>query len=348
MSRFTFLFLATALVFPSLSGCAAKPETFGEVADFQLTNQDGGLISRADLLGKVWVASFIFTRCSTGCPQVISGTLTELQKDLKDKNGVLLVSFTVDPEYDNPDLLKAYAESHGADPGYWWWLTGERDSLYQLIRGSFHLAVAENQGTARTPGNEVAHSTRLVLVDRGGQIRGYFEGRQTDDRGETISELPQLRRAIEHVRVEERSRGIDFPALNASLNALGTALLITGYAAIRRGRVRLHMTCMLSALTISAMFLISYLYYHVIVRQGEPTRFTGTGAARTVYFLILSSHTILAALVPPLAVFTAYQALRGRFDRHVPIARLTLPIWLYVSVTGVLVYWMLYRLFPPQ
>jgi protein SCO1/2/putative membrane protein len=121
-----------------------------------------------------------------------------------------------------------------------------------------------------------------------------------------------------------------------------------GYAAIRRRAINLHKTCMLSALVVSVIFLGCYLYYHLVIRHGEPTRFSGPVVARRIYLTILLSHTLLAMLTAPLALFTAYQGLRGRFKEHVRVARWTLPIWLYVSITGVIVYAMLYHLYPPQ
>ncbi|HSL20833.1 MAG TPA: DUF420 domain-containing protein [Vicinamibacterales bacterium] len=130
------------------------------------------------------------------------------------------------------------------------------------------------------------------------------------------------------------------PALNAALNATAAALLLAGYAFIRRGAVRQHRACMIAAFAVSTLFLASYLAYHA---QVGSRRFEGTGAVRAVYFTILLTHTVLAALVPPLAILTLWRALRGRFDSHVRIARWTLPIWLYVSVTGVIVYLMLYH-----
>jgi cytochrome oxidase Cu insertion factor (SCO1/SenC/PrrC family) len=171
------------------------------VAGFSLVNQDGQRVTHADLRGKVWVASFLFTRCCTGCPQV-SANLARLQQDLPD--GVMLVSFSVDPEHDTPAVLKTYAEDHGADPKRWWLLTGEREPLYRLIQQSFHLGVEENQGAARTPGNEVTHSTRLVLVDRQGRIRGYFEGRQVDEQGQPTKSVDELKAELAKV-VRERS-----------------------------------------------------------------------------------------------------------------------------------------------
>jgi putative membrane protein len=138
----------------------------------------------------------------------------------------------------------------------------------------------------------------------------------------------------------------NLPALNAALNATSAILLTLGFSAIRRRAVTFHKTCMLSALAVSAGFLASYLYYHFVVKNGRPTPFLAQGWVRPVYFTLLLSHTLLAAVVAPLAIYTAYQGLRGRLKRHVRIARWTLPIWLYVSVTGVMVYMMLYRLYP--
>lgn len=140
----------------------------------------------------------------------------------------------------------------------------------------------------------------------------------------------------------------DLPSVNAVLNSTSAVLLVVGYAAIRGRRIALHKACMLTALGVSAVFLASYLYFHFVVRHGEPTRFTGQGTVRYAYFALLTSHTILAIVAAPLALYTTYLGLRDRLQRHVRIARWTLPIWLYVSVTGVLVYVMLYQLFPPS
>ena len=133
----------------------------------------------------------------------------------------------------------------------------------------------------------------------------------------------------------------DLPTLNAGLNALSSLFLLAGWWFVRHGRRTAHRNCMLSALGCSTIFLISYLIYHA---QVGSVKFTGQGWVRGVYFSILLSHTVLAATVPFLAVITASRGLRGRFPQHVRIARWTLPIWLYVSVTGVAVYWMLYRI----
>ena len=136
------------------------------------------------------------------------------------------------------------------------------------------------------------------------------------------------------------------PGLNAALNGLSGLLLVMGYVTIRRRLVVVHKTCMLTALAVSTVFLASYLYYHLVVREGKPTRFAGEGEVRLLYFAVLLSHTVLAATVAPLAIITAYFGLRNRIDKHRRIAQWTLPIWLYVSMTGVEVYWMLYYLYP--
>ena len=131
------------------------------------------------------------------------------------------------------------------------------------------------------------------------------------------------------------------PLLNACLNATSAALLTAGYVFIRDKRVAAHRACMVSALVASILFLVSYVTYHALAGS-RP--FGGQGWVRLVYFPLLVSHVVLAAVIVPLALTTLYRALSGNFVRHVRIARWTLPLWLYVSVTGVLVYWMLYHL----
>jgi putative membrane protein len=131
------------------------------------------------------------------------------------------------------------------------------------------------------------------------------------------------------------------PTLNAFLNGLSATLLVGGYVSIRRHKIETHKKFMLAAFTTSCLFLISYLTYHF---QIGSKHFEGQGVIRPVYFSILISHTILAASIVPLVIMTLKRALKGNFERHKRIARRTLPIWIYVSVTGVMVYWMLYQL----
>lgn len=133
----------------------------------------------------------------------------------------------------------------------------------------------------------------------------------------------------------------DLPSINAALNGISAVLLVWGYTLIRRHDVKKHRKVMLTAFATSSLFLIGYLVYHA---QVGTVRFQHPGAIRTVYLSILASHTVLAAAVPVLAIITLSRGLAGRFDKHRKIARWTLPVWLYVSVTGVVVYVMLYRM----
>ena len=133
----------------------------------------------------------------------------------------------------------------------------------------------------------------------------------------------------------------DLPALNAILNGTAGLLLLAGWVLIRRGNRAAHRRAMLAAVTCSALFLVSYLVYHFNVGS---VRFQRTGAIRTVYLAILLTHTVLATAIVPLVLITLNHGLRERFDKHRRIARVTLPLWIYVSVTGVVIYWMLYRL----
>jgi uncharacterized membrane protein YozB (DUF420 family) len=133
----------------------------------------------------------------------------------------------------------------------------------------------------------------------------------------------------------------DLPVVNATLNATAAVLLVWGYILIRRRSIAAHRKVMLAAFATSSVFLVCYLIYHFNVGS---VRFPRTGGIRTFYLSLLTSHTILAATVPPLAIITLSRGLRERYDRHRKIARWTLPVWLYVSVTGVAVYWMLYQM----
>jgi uncharacterized membrane protein YozB (DUF420 family)/cytochrome oxidase Cu insertion factor (SCO1/SenC/PrrC family) len=397
--------LLLALLAPGVCRAADDENAdLGRVGSFSLTERDGRTVTRDDLRGKVWVASFVFTRCTGGCPQV-AATLRQLQNAFAGCPNVLLVTFTVDPEHDNPAELRRYAEIYEADPHRWLFLTGSEKQLHDVIRNSFHLHAEPTTGADRRPGNEFSHDTRLVVVDADGTIRGYFDGlRDTqwpDSEERFQTNLKKLRRLVNHLAFRPPSYlPQDMPAFNAALNAVSAVLLIAGFFFIRTRKVRLHIGCMLAALAVSSLFLTSYLYYHLAVKGGRPTRFEdeAIGApdwVRYLYLAILGTHTLLAVVVAPLAVYVAYLGRRGwrtRSDgrpacrgvpeettggppvaaaireagtatlappdtslqadgarllgRHVRLARWTLPIWLYVSVTGVVVYWMLYRLYP--
>lgn len=135
----------------------------------------------------------------------------------------------------------------------------------------------------------------------------------------------------------------DLPALNATLNGICTVFLLLGYRFIRRGRIPAHRAAMIAAAATSVLFLTSYLAYHL---QTGSTEFQSGGAIRIAYLTILVSHSALAAVVAPLAILTLFRAVKGQFDRHRRLARFTWPVWIYVSITGVVIYLMLYHLDP--
>ncbi len=147
-----------------------EPITFGNVPEFELVERTGRTVTRADLDGQVWVADFIFTSCGGTCP-MMTYQMGKLNRTLPDE--VRLVSFTVDPSRDTPEILADYAERNEVEGDRWMFLTGERDSLYRLMREGFHLAVDDTIGTAIEP---IAHSSRFALIDRTGEIRNYYDG----------------------------------------------------------------------------------------------------------------------------------------------------------------------------
>lgn len=134
---------------------------------------------------------------------------------------------------------------------------------------------------------------------------------------------------------------LHLPSLNAALNSLSTVLIVAGITAIKRGRIAIHKACMAGALASSTLFLASYLYHHY---HAGTTRFAGSGSVRAIYLAILLSHTILAAAIVPMVIGAVSQAWRGRWESHRRWGGRTWPLWLYVSVTGVVIYWMLYRM----
>jgi cytochrome oxidase Cu insertion factor (SCO1/SenC/PrrC family) len=156
-------------------GPAEEDHDFGAVGDFRLTERSGRTVTPDELRGKAWVASFVFTRCTGPCPQ-ITGTVARLQGELARESDVRFVTFTVDPEHDDPGELRRYAEHFGADKDRWLFLTGKEEEIYGLMRRGFHVHAEQNIGTDRKPGAEVMHDTHLVVVDKKGHIRGYYSG----------------------------------------------------------------------------------------------------------------------------------------------------------------------------
>jgi protein SCO1/2 len=301
------------------------------VGTFRLTERSGRTVTDADLADRVWVASFIFTRCPLSCPR-ISSVMKGLQPKLAGTS-VRLVSVTVDPEHDTPEVLAEYAKRFDADPDRWWFLTGPKDAIVTLVTERFKLGLQATSESDRQAGAEAfSHSDRLALVDRG-KVVHVFDSSDP--------------RAVEELIADARLRGAPswvrrLPGLNAALNGSCAILLTLGWFQIRRGRVRAHASCMIAGVVVSALFLTSYLVYHYYVGS---VPFRGVGPVRLVYFTVLLSHTLLATFaVVPLVTVTLTLAIRRRFASHARVARLTFPIWMYVSITGVLIYLMLYQL----
>jgi uncharacterized membrane protein YozB (DUF420 family)/cytochrome oxidase Cu insertion factor (SCO1/SenC/PrrC family) len=316
--------LGELLVFETSTG---GPPRFGDLPPFSLTAHDGTPFTRETLRGRVVIVDFIFTRCGGACP-AMTEHMARLQAAAP--AGTAFVSFTVDPGFDTPEILSQYARDHGAREG-WWFVTGSAPSLYALATQGFKLTAMEVPEVERKAGDDgpFLHSSKLVLVDSTGWIRGYYD-----------SEEPVARRRLLRDAALLGPYGA-LPRVNASLNAASAILLLCGYLLIRSGRRSEHRNSMAAALLSSALFLTSYLVYHAHVGS---IRFPAEGWLRSVYLSILVSHTALAIAIVPLVAVTVTRAFRARFEAHRRIARVTLPLWVYVSVTGVVVYWMLYQL----
>jgi protein SCO1/2/putative membrane protein len=279
-------------------------------------------------------------------------------KDLQQRFGgtsVLLASITVDPDHDTPAVLSEYAQRFGARPDRWWFLTGGKQQIHDLVQGRFKLGLQEASPAEKAAGSEaITHSDRLALVEDG-QVVGFFES--TD-----VAALDSLVAQASRRALPDWVKNL--PTLNASLNGVSAALLVVGWILIRkrtganrwgshdsatgaqgalleRGVVRAHITVMLAAVGVSAIFLTCYLVYH---SQAGSMPFQSEGPLRVLYFTILLSHLCLAIAVIPLVTLTLIRAIRRNYAGHVAIAQLTFPIWLYVAVTGVVIYLMLYHL----
>lgn len=307
-----------------------------ELGQFQLTERSGKTITEADLAGRVWVASFIFTHCPLSCPR-ITGVMKQLQEKFAGTS-VQLVSLSVDPERDTPEVLTGYAKTFNADPDRWWFLTGPPAEMKSLVVDRFKLGLAEASPDEQAAGAEaISHSDRLALVAPGNKVIGYFD---TTSRA-TLDALTAKAKELAPSPPKGPAWARQLPAVNASLNATSGVLLLLGWTLVRRGRVQAHAVCMSCCVVVSTLFLICYLVYHYEIGGGVP--FRGVGPLRTIYFTILLSHVVLAAVIVPLITITLIRALRRQFDRHARIAKVTFPLWLYVSITGVIIYLMLYQ-----
>ena len=162
---------------------------YGALPNFSLTERSGKPLTQADLLGKIWIADFIFTHCAGPCP-LMSARMAKLQASLKELADVRLVSFTVDPVRDTPSVLAKYADNYGADPKKWFFLTGEASAIYSLSTNGFHLAAIEDSDGKNQPD----HSTRFALVDRKAHLRGYYDGTSEEAIARLITDVKQLLR----------------------------------------------------------------------------------------------------------------------------------------------------------
>lgn len=362
--------LLAALVPLLLAGCQEAPPSLrnpfgsGPLPSFTLTDSRGQEFRPDRLKDKVWVAHFFFTTCTAGCSETAT-TMQHLQEVFRGHPHLALVSISINPENDEPEVLSRYASDLNAQNGQWHFLTaprvprigeaalgsasalwhssaGAERRVHDIVMKDFLQAVDRN--SENKPGREFDHSFHLVLIDHEGNRVGYVSGKDVEARPALVARLKELlmlrRMAFEPQRVW-------FPRLNASLNGLCAVLLLAGYLAIKQRKEKLHIVCMVAALAVSAVFLACYLYYHFVVLDGRPTAFQGEGWIRAAYLGILLSHTILAVAVAPMAIGVAVLGFRDRRTTHVKWARWTFPLWLYVSVTGVVVYWMLYHLYPP-
>lgn len=185
---------AVLLVWLILPRTAPEPplRKYALVPPFSLTERNGKTITNHDFEGKIYVADFIFTTCPGPCP-IISANMAKLQQNLAGDSHVQLVSFTVDPEDDTPAVLSAYADHLGADPRRWWFLTGPKAQVYDLIQNGFYQTIQDNHGKQLEPGQYlVTHSTYMVLVDAQGFMRGFYGGLDAEDQANLVKAIRQL------------------------------------------------------------------------------------------------------------------------------------------------------------
>jgi len=333
-----------------------------KVGDFSLVDQLGRPVTQETLRGKPWVANFIFTRCAFECPLLMGKAYNNLHQRLKDVD-FRIVTITVDPKHDDVATMKKQSDVFGVSPDRWLFVTGPEDKVYELIRTGFKQAAWENVDAQE--GMQFAHSLSMIHVDKDGNIVGKYNG-QSDSELETLAQVlegkiktpkrnspvamtteppPQAGAPADAPRVPGWVERL--PTTNAMLNALATMLLLGGYSAIKVRDVRLHKKLMLTAFATSIVFLACYLTSHFAMHYytGSASRkFPGDGWIRTVYLCILFTHVVLAAVVPLGAIATIMYAYQERWDRHKKIAKITYPVWLYVSITGVVIYLMLYHM----
>ena len=298
---------------------------FGQIPGFELIDETGRPFDGKSLEGKVWVADFIFTTCSGPCPRM-SSLMRQVQQASSAMPDVKLVSFTVDPERDTPAALAQYAARYHAQPERWHFLTGPREALDRLTRDAFKLGNVDGQ---------LVHSTRLVLLIGQGQNSRLLQhvGRQP---GGPTGARHQARPSGD-IMIGIR----DLPAINATLNATAAVLLVWGYILIRRQSIAAHRKVMLAAFATSTRFPLLLPDLPLQRRLGPFPR-----NRRDPDRLPVHPGDAHRASGRSPAAGDHHAEPRPASEVRPPqeIARWTLPVWLYVSVTGVVVYWMLYRM----
>jgi len=333
MNKFWFLALLSSLIFIA-SPSRAESRGLFPAPKFSLTDQNARAFTDADLKGKVWVVDFIFTRCGGACP-VMTQRMIELASKVHSEN-VRFVSISVDPSYDTPAVMKEYAERQGAKDGRFAFLTGNVEGIYDLAQKGFHLAAAPAR-----EGKPIVHDEHFLLIDRAGDVRGAYMSNDAEAMTHLAADAETLSKPAPSGWM------LKFPALNASLNATSGILICLAMMLIQAKRVRMHAAVMITAVVTSVAFLTCYVIYHYLkMKAGAATTTFPESPWRPVYLVILVSHTILAVVIVPLIVITLVLAWRRSWVAHRRIARPTFWLWLYVSVTGVVVYFMLYQLAP--
>lgn len=343
--------LAGALVCPqlALAQVDSSPEAGSDfrataVEDFTFTERGGEEVSLEDLLGTPWVAVPFFRGCTGPCPSLTSDLHTTFQERLAG-SPVRVVSFTLDASVDTPEALDEYAKTYGIDSDRWLFLTGDdKAELQRFVRESLKVPVSESEEAGIEYGQSITHGTRLPVIDAEGFIAGWYECARVnfEDPADFEASIDAL--ASRALALVQKS---NLPLFNAIMNGLATVLMLLGFAAIKRGDREGHGKLMKAAFAASAVFLAGYLYYHLAVQSKlGPTKLNATGAVLTAYYVMLASHILLAIVNLPMILRTLWLAHKEDWERHRWWAVRTFPIWLYVSVTGVIVYLVLYPLNP--
>lgn len=335
------------------------PMRFEAVPDFTFDDSRGGQLSKEDLSGAPWIGVPFFLECTGPCPSITRDIRERLYPELEGTE-VRLVSFSLDPERDAPEALDAYASTLDIDRERWLFVSApEEGAMHEFIRMGLRVPV-QRDPEAEDAGLAITHGTRMPVIDGSGLIAGFYELADptlaTGMSGEEAMPLAEAEVLLDarFALIANRAKalaagGSVIPLVNACLNGTAFLLLIAGFLAIKRGAKKQHEILMKLAFVVSAAFLAFYLYYHfaVLPISGGPTRFNGEGPAKVAYLLMLASHVLLAVVNLPMVLRTFWLAHREDWDRHKRLAKLTLPIWLYVSITGVLVYLVLYQFNPP-